>query len=243
MTLTFNLQRSNSKSKRTYKKFPRHKFKDFTTIPRNLKEWGYCKHNWNDDDYTFINGSIYKFLKCNLGKPINKVYSKFLDRCGKLGRFNPKEEFYSWIENKEDINKWRGGFYLTNGILNYLKPKKDKSTSQNSYDLNRKKFNKLDLHSLIKLLHETHVPQCLGKYRKYNDEYTFYMDYTSPNDEFTDLMPEKFRRRKTSIDGVGYGIDLNIINTQTGKTKYSYSIIDDWFHSYKPIIYFYYLDK
>ena len=45
MTLTFGLKRSSTKSKRTHKKFPRYKFKDFTAIPRNLKEWGYCKHN------------------------------------------------------------------------------------------------------------------------------------------------------------------------------------------------------
>lgn len=242
MMLIFNLKRSSTKSKRTHKKFPRHKFKDINTISRNLKEWGYCKHNWNDDDYTFLNGNIKKFLIHNLGRPINKVFSKFLTRCNKLGKFNPKEEFYSWIQKKENINKWLGGFYLTNGILNYKKPIK-KKREEPSYLTNQKRFNKLDLHSLIKLLYETHVPQCLGKYRKYNNEYTFYMDYTASNDEFADLMLEKFGRRKTSIDGVGYGINLNITNTQTGKTKYSYNIINDWLQSYKPTIYFYYLDK
>lgn len=33
--MTFGLKRSS-----THKKFPRYKFKDFTAIPRNLKEWG-----------------------------------------------------------------------------------------------------------------------------------------------------------------------------------------------------------
>lgn len=41
--MTFGLKRSSTKSKRTHKKFPRYKFKDFIAIPRNLKEWGYCK--------------------------------------------------------------------------------------------------------------------------------------------------------------------------------------------------------
>lgn len=243
MTLIFNLKRSNTKSKRTHKKFPRHKFKDINTIPKNLKEWGYCKHNWNDDDYTYLNGNIKKFLMHNLGKPINKVFSKFLQRCHKLGRFNPKEEFYSWIQKKEEISKWYGGFYLTNGILNYKKPIRYVNPKQLDYQVNQNRFNKLDLHSLIKLLYETHVPQCLGEYRKYNSEYTFYMDYTSPNDGYTDLMLEKFRRRKASIDGVGYGINLDIIETQTGKTKYNYSIVNDWLQSNNPTIYFYYLDK
>jgi len=243
MTLTFGLRRSNTKSKRSLKKFPRHKFKDINTVPKNLKEWGYCKHNWNDDDYTYVNGNIKKFLIHNLGRPIDKVYSKFLQRCSKLGRFNPKEEFYKWIQKKEDISKWLGGFYLTNGILNYKKPIKYRNTRLLDYQINQNRFNKLDLYSLIKLLCETHVPQCLGTYIMHNDEITFYMDYTSSDDEFTDLMSEKFRRRKASIDGVGYGIDLNIINTQTGKTKYSYSIINDLFKCHKPTIYFYYLNK
>ena len=88
--MTFGLKRSSTKSKRTHKKFPRYKFKDFTAIPRNLKEWGYCKHNWNDDDYTYLNGDIEKFLKCHVGYPVNKVFSKFLSRCNNLSKFNPK---------------------------------------------------------------------------------------------------------------------------------------------------------
>ena len=34
MTLTFSLKRSSTKSKRTHKKFPRYKFKDFTEKQR-----------------------------------------------------------------------------------------------------------------------------------------------------------------------------------------------------------------
>ena len=236
MTLVFNLKRSSTKSKRTHKKFPRYKFKDFTSIPRNLKEWGYCKHNWNDDDYTYFNGDIKKFLKHNLGKPINKVYSKFLKRCKNIGMFNPKEEFYNFIQKKEDIVKWIGGFYLTNDILNYKKPiKKEKSKSY--YVTNKERFNRLDLHTLLKTLSELHIPQCLGMYYIHNVERTVYMDFTnSPIFEDT-------KRVKCSIPKVGYGIDLNIVNTQTGKTKYYYTVINDWFQSHNPTIYFYYLNK
>lgn len=236
MTLVFNLKRSSTKSKRTHKKFLRCKFKDFTVIPRNLKEWGYCKHNWNDDDYTYLNGDIKKFLKCHIGHPINKVFSKFLSRCNNLGRFNPKEEFYSFIQNKEDIDSQRGGFYVTNGILNYKEPIKKKKL-ESYYITNKKKFNKLDLHTLLKTLYELHISQCLGTYYIHNGERTVYMDFTdSPIFEDT-------KRVTCSIPGVGYGIDLNIVNAQTGKTKYYYRVINDWLQSYHPKIYFYYLSK
>ena len=80
MTLTFGLKRSSTKSKRTHKKFPRYKFKDFTAIPRNLKEWGYCKHNWNDDDYTYLNGDIEKFLNSlNTGIENEADYRDYYD--------------------------------------------------------------------------------------------------------------------------------------------------------------------
>lgn len=236
MTLVFNLKRSSTKSKRTHKKFPRYKFKDFTAIPRNLKEWGYCKHNWNDDDYTYLNGDIEKFLKCHIGHPINKVFSKFLSRCNNLSKFNPKEEFYSFIQNKEDINSQRGGFYVTNGILNYQEPIKKKKL-ESYYVTNKKKFNKLDLHTLLKTLYELHISQCLGTYYIHNEERTVYMDFTgSPVFEDT-------KRVTCSIPGVGYGINLNIVDTQTGKTKYYYRVINDWLRSYHPKIYFYYLSK
>ena len=172
MTLTFGLKRSSTKSKRTHKKFPRYKFKDFTAIPRNLKEWGYCKHNWNDDDY--LNGDIEKFLKCHVGYPVNKVFSKFLSRCNNLSKFNPKEEFYSFIQDKEDIDSQRGGFYVTNGILNYKKPVKGSDYQIiNKYNENQKRFNKLYLRPLTKVLIESGI----GKYLLREGEKTIYIDF------------------------------------------------------------------
>lgn len=38
--MTFGLKRSSTKSKRTHKKFPRYKFKDFTAIPKKFKRMG-----------------------------------------------------------------------------------------------------------------------------------------------------------------------------------------------------------
>lgn len=67
-----------------------------------------------------ING-IERFLKVNIGRPVNKVYSEFLKRCDKSTKsYNLKKIFYDHIKEKEDIT-WYGGFYVTNGILNYKK--------------------------------------------------------------------------------------------------------------------------
>ncbi len=237
MTLTFGLKRSSTKGKRTHKKFPRCKFKNFTANPRNLKELGYCKHNWKDDDYTYLNGDIKKFLKCNVGHPISKVFSKFLSRCNNLGRFNPKEEFYSFIQNKEDINSRFGGFYVTNGILNYKKPiKRSNIQIINAFNENQKRFKQLYLRPLIKALVELGVPQCIGKYLIRDSEKTIYIDF-HPKVKYCENVWNK--RQITDIIGVGRGINYDIINMQNGKTKYLCSVDTSLFYG-KPDICFYF---
>lgn len=63
-----------------------------------------------------------RFLLSNIGRPVDKVFSEFLKRCDK-SIYNPRETFYDWIKKKEDIGS-RGGFYVTNGILNYKRKEK-----------------------------------------------------------------------------------------------------------------------
>lgn len=60
-----------------------------------------------------------RFLRANIGKPINKVFSEYLKRC-ESSVTKPKEFFFRYIQKKEDIGRF-GGFYITNGILNYKK--------------------------------------------------------------------------------------------------------------------------
>lgn len=237
MTLTFNLKRSSTKSKRTHKKFPRYKFKDFNTIPKNLKEWGYCKHNWNDDDYTYVAGDIKKFLMSNLGKPINKIYSLFRKRCSNLSKFNAKDELYSLIESKDELSERVGGFYLINGILNYLKPsKKVIPTYISNIKENKKQFNQLDMTHLIKTLDEIKVPQCLGQYWIHNKKKTIYMDFIECSNFWEDYVDTD--RVISSIPGVGTGLKLDIIYTVTGRAKYVWSVFNTIEGS--PTIYFYF---
>lgn len=72
-------------------------------------------------------GNMRRFLLSNVGRPIDKVFSEYLERC-EPSMYDAKERFFSYIEKKENISHY-GGFYVTNGILNYKKRKKYKSSS------------------------------------------------------------------------------------------------------------------
>lgn len=65
-----------------------------------------------------------KFLKANIGRPIDKVFSEFLIEAKKFNqKENLKELFYYFINygvSKEELDKPKE-FYLSNGILNYKK--------------------------------------------------------------------------------------------------------------------------
>ena len=87
-----------------------------------IVQW--CRNNWIDDRYTDMNCKrIIKFLKNNVGRPIDNILSEFVQRCHK-SIYKPKELLYSFIEEKDKIRWSWGGFYLSNGILNYKKPRK-----------------------------------------------------------------------------------------------------------------------
>lgn len=60
-----------------------------------------------------------RFLRANVGRPVNKVFSEYLKRC-ESSVVKPKKLFFNFIKKKEDIGRF-GGFYVTNGILNYKK--------------------------------------------------------------------------------------------------------------------------
>lgn len=87
---------------------------------------------------------LFRFLHSNIGRPVDKVFSEFIARCDK-SIYNPKETFYDWIEKKEEIDPRWGGFYVTNGILNYKKRKREHNKKKPSFydtclQFNRKNF-------------------------------------------------------------------------------------------------------
>lgn len=221
--LEFSLSKSSHKRNRTYKKFPRYKLKEDHL---NLKEWGFCKNNWND--YTYIKGNIKKFLMHNIGKPINKIYSMFLKRWKVGGRYNPREELYSYIKNKENINSYLGGFYLTNGILNYLKPQQIQQKQDHS-KLNAKRFNELDLINLVKSLEDTGTPQYLGKYYIGEEEKSIYLD-----NHWTKTENPNYTLAR--IEGVGNGLGLSYIKKTSSFVK-EYKVVNC---AGIPLFFFYY---
>lgn len=114
--------KERSKGSKWNKRTPRTRIKNHGGDRAAYKEAGWFKHNWNDGSrmrWAFKN--IERFLKANVGRPVDKVFSEFLERCGKsMASYNLKDWFYSNIEEKEKLT-WSGGFYITNGILNYKK--------------------------------------------------------------------------------------------------------------------------
>lgn len=175
--MSLEFKRKKSHNTKWSRKYPRARINNKGGDRKAAIEAGWYKFNWNDDHFnTFNHKLIIRFLKANVGRPINKVFSEFLDKCdSKLRKSYPlKEEFYCHIEKKEDID-YLGGFYVSNGILNYKK-----SCSKEEY---RKKiaqiyFNPLqdyikfntanlpsnkDIKELCQKASNTKEPQLLGK--------------------------------------------------------------------------------
>ena len=116
--LEFELKRSSKRS-RWSKKYPRKRI----SHRGDEKYAHWFPYNWTDDKYSYLCGDIEKFLMANLFRPVDKVFSEFLQRCRKgTEMYNLREKFYNMFKNKEDI-KYGGGFYLSNGIINFKKGK------------------------------------------------------------------------------------------------------------------------
>ena len=106
------------------KKYPRTTIKNKGGDRKAHKKVQRGRSNFIDDRCNDINTTkLMRFLKNNVGRPIDKVLSEFIKRCHK-SMYKPKEFLYSYIEEKDKIWWSMGGFYLSNGILNYKKPRK-----------------------------------------------------------------------------------------------------------------------
>lgn len=76
--IEFTLSRNrNGKKSRWAKKYPRKRI-----LKRGSeKAAGWYFHNWYDDDCHYFHGDLHKFLLKNVGRPVDKVFSEFLQRC------------------------------------------------------------------------------------------------------------------------------------------------------------------
>lgn len=176
--MSLEFKRKKSHSTKWSNKYPRARINNKGGDRKATIAAGWHKNNWNDDATYNISGKLMeRFLKSNVGRPVDKVFSEFLEKCdSKLRKSYPlKKEFYSYIEKKEDI-KWYGGFYVTNGILNYKKGTKfiyktnphlislNEAADYNSSNLPKNN----DIVFMCEKANKTKSPQYLGSFYVYN---------------------------------------------------------------------------
>lgn len=156
-------ERSNrKKSSRWTKKYPRTIINRLGGDREAIKQTNWYRNNYKDDKWKRAFKSIGKFLKHNVGRPVDKVFSEFIKRCdSSTSSYNLRKVFYDHIKKKEEIT-WAGGFYVTNGILNYKKrtarPKCKPSIDRASYNLEHIR----DIKAACKEADSTRAKQFMG---------------------------------------------------------------------------------
>ena len=230
--IEFGVKRaSKGKRSRWSKKFPRKRI-----LHRGDEK--YCNwypNNWDEDNYPYFHGNLTKFLISNIGRPVDKVFSKFLGRCRKsASRYNLKQEFYDMFEEKSEID-WSGGFYITNSIVNYKKrTKKPKHSSYHSL-LDMEDFNKKvvpNLSTICRVCEESHTKQPFGEFKlTYKVQKRVYL--VEREIWLNDLKLQSYYRL-CSIYGVGKGVSKSVWNSQDKMYKATYELWDSWSWSKLP---------
>lgn len=227
--IEFGLKRAtNGKKSRFLKKFPRKRILN----RGDEKTASWFRSNWIDDNHRYFKGNLDKFLKSNVGRPVDKVFSEFLDRCNKSAKvYNLRELFYDMFEEKSEIG-WSGGFYITNGILNYKKrTKKPKSKPYISIgDYNRQIMP--DIVTLCKQCESSHLKQPVGEFKlTYKVQKRVYL---VEREVWLNDLKLQSHYRLCSIYGVGKGVSKSIWGSQDKMYKATYELWDDWSWSKLP---------
>ncbi len=219
--IEFKLGRVRSgKRYRWANKFPRKRI-----LHRGDEKLAYWfKNNWINDNYRYFKGNLYKFLMSNIGRPVDKIFSEFLSRCDKSVKvYNLRNRFYNMFEEKSEIG-WLGGFYITNGILNYKKrTNKPKLRSYaNIVDYNRQIMP--DIVSLCKECESTHLKQLIGEFKlSYKVQKRVYL---IEKEVWLSNLKLQARYKLCSVYGVGNGIHKYVQYSQDKMYKASYEIRD-----------------
>lgn len=211
---------TNGKKSRVLKKFPRKKI-----LHRgDEKAASWFRNNWIDDNYTYLKGNLDRFLKSNVGRPVDKVFSEFLDRCNKsASAYNLRKWFYDMFKEKSEIG-WSGGFYITNGILNYKKRiKKPKPKPYISIgDYNRQLMP--DIAALCKQCEISHLKQPMGVFELvHNVQKSVYV--VEKRVWLSDLKLQA-HYKLCSIYGVGRGVSKIVWNFQDKMYRATYELWD-----------------
>lgn len=231
MTLLFSLKKANGgKRGRWSKKFPRKKV--FTRGGEKAAYW--FRNNWIDDSYSYLHGNIHKFLLANVGRPVDKVFSEFLKRCDKtVHKYNLRKKFYNYFEEKSEID-YHGGFYLTNGIVNYKKPTKKPRSKPYILIEDRNRAAVPVLAPICRECDATHTKQFLGIFwLSYGTQKRVYL--VEKNVYNTDLNLQ-VKYKPCYIHGVGNGI-REVFWSISNKPRYE--LYGDWYgeHSFLKYIF------
>lgn len=136
-------------------------------------------------------------------------------------KYNLREWFYDMFKEKENID-YRGGFYLSNGIINYKKKSKRLKGSYVPSPFTLSQLNiqnlpsKRSLYSICKKAEETHKKQLLG---------TFYIStglYKSKKATVyvatrSDYKASYFYMKITEIAEIGLGVRFYVYRAQDGR--------------------------
>jgi hypothetical protein len=211
---------TNGKKSRFLKKFPRKKI----LHRRDEKAAFWFKNNWIDDNYIFLKGNLDRFLKSNVGRPVDKVFSEFLDRCNKSASvYNLRKWFYDMFKEKSEIG-WSGGFYITNGILNYKKrTRKPKSKPYISMcDYNRQLIP--DIAALCKQCEISHLKQPMGVFELIHN--VLKSVYVVERNVWLSDLKLQAHYKLCSIYGVGRGVSKIVWNFQDKMYRATYELWD-----------------
>ena len=224
--IEFGVKRANRRGRS--RKFPRKRILN----RGDEKHCNWYPNNWDEDNYPYFHGNLTRFLISNIGRPIDKVFSKFLSRCRKsASRYNLKQEFYDMFEEKSEID-WSGGFYITNGIVNYKKrTKKPKSKPYISIsDHNRQIMP--DIVTLCKKCESSHTKQYIGEFKlTYNIQKRVYL---VEREIWLNDLKLQAHYRLCSIYGVGKGVSKSVWNSQDKMYRATYELWDNWSWSKLP---------
>ena len=122
----------NGKRSRLYKKTRRASMNkiDVTHLPMRVQsdKGGYWGRTSGRGLVHISYSKIRKFLMARVGRPVDKVYSEFLQEGSKYAQIRSLQEIFDEFIHQRDNYANRGlklgGFYVSNGILNYKASKK-----------------------------------------------------------------------------------------------------------------------
>lgn len=219
----------NGKKSGWAKKYPRKRI-----LKRGSeKAAGWYFHNWYDGGYHYFGRDLNKFLLANAGRPVDKVFSEFLKRCRRgTEKYNLRKWFYDMFEEKENIDYY-GGFYLSNGIINYKKRRKRPQRNYTSSTFDYGQFNiqnlpgKRTLFTLCKEAEKTHKKQFLGEFYISDSYYGKVRKATVYVATGLDYEASYFYMSLAGIKTIGIGVRFSVWGRPDGK-----DIIDPCYTSY-----------